>query len=190
MNIVLGLLVIAVAGGLGWATVLGLRQISHRVLWAAIVFAQVSALPGLAWADASSSVDLAPALAGLHGYLVEIATALAIALLGVLVRWVQSHTNLQIAAADRDLVRAAVTNGIDLAAARLGIFGRSSLTVDLNSRLAASATRYVLDQMPDALKRLGMPADELGRYVESQIAAALGAPEATPPQPDAATGGN
>lgn len=65
----------------------------------------------------------------------------------------------------------ALAMGIAFAAARLAALGGKKMTVETKSELVADAANYVLVQVPDAVKALGLSGEHLTRMIEARLGA-------------------
>lgn len=63
----------------------------------------------------------------------------------------------------------ALAMGIAFAGARMTALGGKALTLDVKSEMVADAANYVLTQVPDAVRALGLTGEHLTRMIEARL---------------------
>ena len=126
---------------------------------------------------ASTTVNLVPFL---DTWIFPILSTVLLALAGVLATWLARKFAALLHLQSDDVVRQYLERALD-AAAQLGLNkamaeGQKLGAVDLHNAAAAHGAQYVIDNVPDALNRLGITPDQ----VEDMIRARLPTPQPAP----------
>lgn len=130
-----------------------------------LLIAGALALVSTAALAADTAVDLSPVLSSLTEIAAVVLTAVGVWLARRVSRWlgVQEDDRL------RGLVEDAIANGIAYAADTVRERVARGVEVDVRSALVADAADYVVDAIPDTLRRFGITPAQLDRKIRARL---------------------
>lgn len=111
------------------------------------------------------TVDLSP----LAAVLLPLVQAALLAAVPLLLAWLRQHLTLMQDAALARAVADCVGRGAGLTYHMLATAGGSVGSVTLTNAAVAHGVQYVMQSMPDALKRLGVTPDHVGAMVTAEL---------------------
>lgn len=107
----------------------------------------------------SSLVDIGPLLSAIF-------QGLGVIVLGITAVWVRSHVKDQAA---QQTVLTAVENAVSYAENHYGVKPGTAYTIPVAKGVGATALQYVVDQVPDAVKRMGLDYPSLAKLVVAKM---------------------
>jgi hypothetical protein len=135
--------------------------------------ATIAAIGGPVFAFAqeapATTVDIAPAVQGVLGYVSAAIGAVVMGAIGIVSARFYSWAGISIEARDREALHSAIMTGVNGALGKIsGLIGGRA--VDVHSTVLAEALRYVLASVPDAVRRFGLGEDRLREMIAAKLA--------------------